>query len=167
MHANCCSWLKLTGSNSAKIEHIMKNSLRSRIYNRRIHQKKYIHTVGGHSTSRNNNNKSLSRYFSLGRTLYTGMIRVRQNCCQLEDLRMLSGALHLPTFEGGSFYSLWHVVIYADIWCFSVTALTVGEPMELTTYWLAAPSHRQDVLRSVSRTTNLSLVGGQHKNITG
>lgn len=91
--------------------------------NRRIHQEMYIHTVGGLSTSRTNVKEQVEQIFQSWKDTVHWNDRVRQNCCQLEELGMSTGALALPTCEGGRFYSLWHC---ADRRCFSVTALTVG-----------------------------------------
>lgn len=108
--------------------------------NRRIHQEMYIHTIGGLSTSRTDKEKVEQIFQSWKDTVHWND-RVRQNCCQLEELGMSSGALALPMCEGGSLYSLWRCT---DIRCFSVTALTVGEPMELPTSCSITPTGRAE-----------------------
>lgn len=129
--------------------------------NRRIHPEMYIHTIGGLSTSRTNKEK-VEQIFQSWRDNVHWNDRVRQNCCQLEELGMSPGALALPVCGGGTFYPLWHCA--ADVWRFSVAALTVGERWRRP---LPARSRRQDVMRSKSPTTNLTLVGGQQENIIG
>lgn len=65
----------------------------------------YIHTIGGHSTNRKKKKKKrFEQMFHSWKDIVHWNDRLRRNCCKLEDLGTLSGAL--PVHEGRFFYFL-------------------------------------------------------------
>lgn len=120
--------------------------------------KMYIHTIGGHSTNRKKKKKKgLSRYFSLGKSLSTGMIESEVTVvswkilgCYLEPSLCIKG--DISTFSD-TLYSSWNMMFKCT--CFNGRRDVVADH-RLT----CCLSHQQDAFCSVSLKTNLTMEGG-------